>query len=164
MNNPRRPILWKPILAAAMASIAVAALGGLMTEIGPWYHALQKPSWQPPDWAFGPAWTLIFALLALANAYAWVRTRTPGARRAILALNLLNGVLNVLWSILFFRLHRPDLALIEVVPFWLSILAMLVVLGRRSSLAGWLLVPYLAWVAFAGYLNWTIVQLNGPFG
>lgn len=160
----RRVPLWKPVAVAIAAALALAGLGGLMTDIGPWYHSLQKPSWQPPDWLFGPAWTLIFGLMATANAYAWVRARSPAQRGRILAINVVNSGLNVLWSILFFRLQRPDWAMAELVPFWLSILAMMFLLGRSARISGWLILPYLAWVTFAGYLNWVIVELNAPFG
>ena len=75
-----------------------------------------------------------------------------------------NALLNVLWSELFFGLHRPDWAWLEVAPFWLSVLALMVFLWPVSRRSSWLLAPYLAWVAFAGYLNWAVVRLNGPFG
>jgi tryptophan-rich sensory protein len=160
----RRMPFWKPILVAAVAAVAVLMLGGLMTDLSPWYYALSKPDWQPPGWLFAPVWTAIFALIATANGYAWIKARSPATRRAILAINVVNAILNVGWSLLFFRLQRPDWALVEVVPFWLSILAMVIVLGRCARISGWLLTPYLLWVAFAGYLNWVIVQLNAPFG
>ncbi|HKX93822.1 MAG TPA: TspO/MBR family protein [Methylibium sp.] len=155
---------WKPLLLAALAALAVAMLGGLMTDIGPWYRALVKPSWQPPDMLFGPVWTVIYALAALAAVHAWEAAPSRAAREWMLALFALNGFLNVLWSLLFFRLRRPDWALWEVGLLWLSVLALVVVLGRWSPRAGWLLAPYLAWVAFAAVLNLTIVRLNGPFG
>lgn len=156
--------LWLPVLAAGAAAIVVAMLGGTMTDIGPWYQSLKKPDWQPPDWAFGPAWTVIFALAALSAAFAWRDAPTHGAREWVIGLFAVNGVLNVLWTALFFRLHRPDWALIEVVLLWLSILVPLLVFARYSRPAALLLVPYLAWVSFAAYLNYTIVALNGPFG
>lgn len=160
----RRGKDWRPVIAAAAWAVVVAMAGGLLTEIGPWYRALAKPDWQPPDWLFGPAWTLIFALSAAAGIRAWEASRDAAERRGVAVAFLVNGALNVLWSLLFFTLHRPDWALIEVVPLWLSVLAMAVICGRRARLAGWLLLPYLAWVAFAAYLNLTIVRLNGPFG
>ncbi|WP_376097153.1 TspO/MBR family protein [Roseomonas sp. CCTCC AB2023176] len=160
----RRGKDWRPIWAAAGWAVVVAMGGGLLTEIGPWYRGLIKPSWQPPDWLFGPAWTLIFALSASAGIRAWEASRDLADRRAVVIAFVANGVLNVLWSLLFFKLHRPDWALIEVVPLWLSIAALAWICWRRSRLAGWLLVPYLAWVGFAAYLNLTIVRLNGPFG
>ncbi|TDQ82944.1 TspO/MBR related protein [Dongia mobilis] len=156
--------LWRMILVAAVAALAVAFLGGLMTDIGPWYQSLAKASWQPPGWLFGPVWTLIFALVSLAGVSAWRRTRRERDRQTVLLLFLVNGFLNVLWSLLFFRLQRPDWALVEVMALWLSILALIILLRRYSRVAGWLLLPYLLWVSFAAYLNWTIVQLNAPFG
>jgi len=154
---------WKPILAGALAAASVALLGGLMTDIGPWYAGLRKPSWQPPDWAFGPVWTLIFALSALAGGLAWTRAPHARDREWLIALFALNGFLNVLWSLLFFRLQRPDWALIEVGFLWLSILLLIVVIGRYAKGASRLLWPYLGWVSFAAVLNFSVVRLNGPF-
>lgn len=154
---------WKPVLVAAGAALAVAALGGAATDIGPWYEGLRKPAWQPPDWLFGPAWTAIFALTALAGLRAWRATPDVRGRGRVLSAYALNALLNILWSLLFFTLKRPDWALVEVVPLWLSIVLLIVVSGRRDRAAGWLLVPYLAWVAFAGVLNWSVVRLNEPF-
>lgn len=154
---------WKPVLAAAGAALLVAALGGAATDIGPWYQSLRKPAWQPPDWVFGPAWTAIFALTALAGVRSWARTPDAAGRRWLLAAYALNALLNIFWSFLFFTLRRPDWALVEVVPLWLSVALLIVVSGRRDRPAGWLLVPYLAWVGFAGVLNWSVVRLNAPF-
>jgi tryptophan-rich sensory protein len=154
----------KPILAAAFAALAVANLGGLITDLGPWYQGLKQPDWKPPDWLFGPAWTLIFGLAALAGYKAWISAPDRASRRRMLALFAVNAVLNVGWSVLFFRLRRPDWALAEVGLLWLSTLALIVVLARWSKSASWLLVPYLAWVTFASVLNLAVVRLNGPFG
>lgn len=148
---------------AAGAALLVAALGGAATDIGPWYEALRKPAWQPPNWLFAPAWTAIYALTALAGVRAWQRTPDMAGRGRVLLAFALNALLNVGWSVLFFTLQRPDWALVEVVPLWLSVLLIIAVSGRRDRTAGWLLVPYLAWVAFAGVLNWSVVRLNGPF-
>jgi translocator protein len=156
--------LWKPFGAAARAATAVAALGAAATDLGPWYQELQKPSWQPPDWLFGPAWTLIYALCALSAATAWSATSDRIERTRILGLFALNALLNVLWSELFFGRHRPDWALVEVVPFWLSIVLLIVALAPISRRASLLLLPYLAWVAFAAVLNLAVVRLNPPPG
>jgi benzodiazapine receptor len=155
---------WRPIAIAAAAALAVALLGGLMTDIGPWYRSLQKPSWQPPDWAFGPAWTVIYALAAISGVIAWRDANSQQQRETMLMLFALNAFLNVLWSLLFFRLRRPDWALFEVGLLWLSVLLLIVVLGRYSRTAALLLVPYLLWVSFASTLNWATARLNGPFG
>jgi tryptophan-rich sensory protein len=155
---------WWPVLFAALAAVGVAALGGLMTELGTWYYGLRQPPWKPPDWLFGPAWTAIFALIAVAGIQAWRDAPDRRAREWLLALFALNAFLNVLWSLLFFRLRRPDWALIEVGFLWLSIVVLIAVLGRWSRPAAWLLAPYLAWVTFAAALNAAVVRLNAPFG
>jgi translocator protein len=155
---------WLPVLAAAAAAIVVASLGATMTDLGPWYQSLTKPSWQPPDWAFGPAWTVIFALAAISGVIAWRLAETDAQREWIIGLFAINGVLNILWSALFFRFHRPDWALYEVVLLWLSVLVLIVAFWRYAKAASWLLVPYLAWVSFAALLNYEIVRLNGPLG
>ncbi len=154
---------WKPVAAAALAAAAVAGLGALNTELGSWYYQLRKPPWQPPDWLFGPAWTVIFALAALAGVLYWRRQSRRESRQWILGAFALNGFLNTLWSLLFFRLERPDWALDEVGFLWLSIALLIVLLARASRASAWLLAPYLAWVSFASLLNWQIVALNSPF-
>jgi benzodiazapine receptor len=154
---------WKPVLIAALSATAVAALGALMTDLGPWYVNLRKPSWQPPDWLFGPAWTLIFALCAISGYLAWRGAPNRGGRDGIIGLFALNGFLNVLWSTIFFHVKRPDWALVEVGLLWFSIVLMIVVLMRYSKTASLLLLPYLAWVTFAAVLNWSVVRLNSPF-
>jgi translocator protein len=159
---------WKPIVVAALAAVFVAGLGGLMTDLGPWYAQLKQPPWKPPDWAFGPIWTTIFALAAAAGVIGWrrapSRARAGTEREWMLVLFAVNGFLNVFWSLLYFRLHRPDWALYEVPFLWLSVLALILLLRRFAPAAAWLLVPYLAWVTIAAVLNWSSVKLNGPFG
>ena len=154
---------WQPVVFAAGAALAVAGLGGLMTDIGPWYLSLKQPAWKPPDWAFGPAWTIIFALAAASGVAAWRSAPSQASREWLLGLFALNGFLNVLWSLLYFRLQRPDWALMEVGLLWLSVLLLMVVTGRYSRKASLLLAPYLVWIAFAAALNAATVRLNGPF-
>jgi tryptophan-rich sensory protein len=152
------------IVTAVAASFGTAAIGGLVTDIGPWYRALRKPSWQPPDWLFGPVWTLIFSLIAAAMVLSWnAAAGSPGSRSVLVAAFAVNLVLNVLWSFLFFGRKRPDLALVEVVALWLSITVLIAVVRPFSALGAWLLGPYLLWVSFAAVLNRAIVRLNGPF-
>jgi tryptophan-rich sensory protein len=153
----------RPVLIAALAALGVAMLGGAATDVGPWYQAMEKPSWQPPDWLFAPAWTLIYALTAASAVVGWRRIETRWIREWMVGLFCLNGALNVLWSLLFFTLRRPDWALAEVFVLWGSVLALIVFLRPRSGLAAALLLPYLAWVTFAGVLNYAVVSLNAPF-
>jgi len=150
--------------ATALAAVIVAVAGGVLTETGPWYRALKKPSWKPPDWAFGPVWTVILVLAAISAALALEAATEPGARMKVLTVLVVTSVLNIAWSGIFFKMKRPDWALVEVVVFWFSILALIVVLGGQSALAGWLMAPYLAWVTVATFLNYRIVRMNGPFG
>jgi tryptophan-rich sensory protein len=152
------------IAGAALWGIMVAGIGAWMTELSPWYYRLRKPSWQPPDWLFGPAWTVILTLASLAAFLAWRHAPQPGSRLMIAVLFVANGLLNIVWSPLFFTWRRPDWALIEVPFLWLSILAPIVLLAPISRTASLLLVPYLLWVSFAAVLNLTIVRLNRPFG
>lgn len=152
-----------PMLVAAALAAMVAVMGATITDLGPWYRSLAQPAWAPPDAAYGIAWTLIYAFATIAGVSAW--SAIDSAREAdwLFGLFALNGFLNILWSLLFFRFHRPDWALIEGVALWLSVAALLVVCGRRSRLAGGLLLPYLAWVSVALALNLAVVCLNGPF-
>lgn len=153
-----------PVVVAGVAALAVAVMGATLTDIGPWYHSLVQPRWAPAEAAYGIAWTVIFALTALGAVNAWLATERWSEREWLIGLFALNGFLNILWSLLFFRLHRPDWALIEVLALWLSVAALIVVIWRRSMTGAVLLVPYLLWVTFAGYLTMAIVRLNGPFG
>ena len=154
---------WWVIGIAFGAAFLVALTGGLATRIGAWYYSLRKPSWQPPDWLFGPAWTVIFILAALSGIAGWRATTHGAAAALMLGLYAVNGALNILWSVLFFSLRRPDLALREVGLLWLSVAALMVFLAAHAGAAWLLLLPYLLWVGFAGYLNYTIVRLNAPF-
>jgi translocator protein len=153
-----------PTLVAALAALITAIMGATITEIGPWYHGLKQPAWAPPEVAFGVIWTVIFSLTAVAGIAGWRAAPSQRAVETMVGLFALNGFLNILWSFLFFKLHRPDWAQIEVVALWLSILLLILTVRRYSSGAGFLLLPYLAWVSVAAVLNYQVVALNGPFG
>lgn len=152
------------IIAAILWAVILGGAGGVLTTIGPWYRNLKKPPWQPPDWLFGPAWTLILGLAAWAAVLAWNGAVDDAGRTAIIILYGVNFVFHFLWSPLFFNFRRPDWALVEVVFLWVSVLALCVGLRQFSVLASWLIVPYLVWVSFAAILNLFIVRLNAPFG
>jgi len=153
-----------PASVAALVTVLIAALGTTITVLGPWYQSLRQPSWAPPDIIFGPAWTIIFALCAVSATFAWMAAPNRATADTVIGLFALNGFLNLLWSFLFFRAERPDLAGYEVWLLWASIAALITVCRRFSRPAAWLLVPYLAWVTFAGVLNEAVVMLNAPFG
>jgi benzodiazapine receptor len=136
-----------------------AALTGVFVSTGGWYATLVKPSWNPPGWLFGPVWTALYAMMAVA---AWMVWRRGGwkTQRGPLGLYLVQWALNALWTPLFFGLHRPGLALAEIVVLFLVLLATLIAFWRVRLPAGLLLVPYAAWVGFATFLNFTIWRLN----
>jgi tryptophan-rich sensory protein len=152
---------FDPVIAAAIGwAVALCLIGGLMTPRAEWYAQLRKPSWQPPGWAFGPAWTIILGLAAWSGVIAWNAAETPADQRRILILFAVNGLCHLAWSPLFFKLQRPDWALIEVVFLCASLVALVIGLWPISMSAALLFLPYLAWVSFAAYLNLTIVRLN----
>ena len=160
MNPQRRPVR-KDIAAFAgwLVLCFAASAGGLFVSTDGWYAALQKPSWNPPAWVFAPAWTLLYVLMAVA---AWLVWREGGwkAHGPALGLFLLQWLLNGLWTPLFFGLHQSGLAFVEIVVLWLVLAATLTSFWRVTSLAGFLLAPYLAWVSFAAALNFAIWRLN----
>ena len=130
-----------PAIVAAIAAAVVAALGATITELGPWYQSLDKPSWNPPDGLFPVGWTIIFALNTAAIVSAWRAAPTPKVSDTIIGLFALNAFLNITWSMIFFRIQRPDWAFIEVLLLWLSILALVVYCGRYSRSAALLFLP-----------------------
>lgn len=145
-------------LVAALCAVLVAAAGGVATRTDAWYRRLRTPAWKPPDWAFGPIWAVIFALTASSGVLAW--SSDPGGRPLLAAAFAVNIVLNIAWSVLFFRARRPDWALADVALLWLSIVAVMIVAGQVSVPAALLNIPYLAWVSVAAFLNLRIVQMN----
>lgn len=153
-------VSWAPPLVAALAAVLVAAAGAGATKTDDWYRSLRVPAWKPPDWAFGPVWTVIFALTATSGVLAWSGDASVPARAAVVGAFTFNGVLNIGWSLIFFRLRRPDWAFVEVVMLWLSIVVLIAVVGRISAAAALLNLPYLAWVSAATFLNFQIVRMN----
>ena len=150
----------------AVAAIVIAQSAGLigslftMSAIDGWYRTINKPSFNPPDFVFGPVWTTLYAMMGIASYLIWRKgIRRPEVR---LALILYAGqlVLNAWWSIVFFGFQSPEGALIVIVALWLMIVATIVAFARVLALAAWLLVPYLLWCSFAAYLNYSIWLLN----
>jgi benzodiazapine receptor len=162
-QSPHLSAMTVPIIIAVLWAIGLLGLGAWLTPLDKWYDDLRKPSWQPPGWAFGPAWTLILGMAAAAGVLAWQAAPDATTRTDILILFGVNGFFHLLWSPLFFRWRRPDLALVEVVFLWASIVALIVGVAPLSTTAAWLLAPYILWVSFAAFLNLTIVRMNRPF-
>lgn len=150
-------------LAVFAAIMAVVATTGGSFRPGPWYSALAKPSWTPPPWLFGPVWTVLYVLIAVAGWRVWQAAPAPGhdARRMVaLALWGVQACLNMAWSWLMFGLNRIDLAAADIAALWLAIAGFILAAAPVSRPAAWLFAPYLAWVSFAAALNFAVLWLN----
>ncbi|PSC04878.1 TspO protein [Alsobacter soli] len=153
--------LWAALLA--VGAVALAAIIGnvaTMPNIPTWYAGLAKPSFNPPNWVFGPVWGLLY--LGMAFAF-WrvlrIDAAAPG-RGAAIAIFVVQLALNAFWSVAFFGMHNPPLGLVVVIALEIAILATIALFRRIDPVAGWVLLPYAAWVAFATVLNLSIVRLN----
>lgn len=141
--------------------LGAGGLGSLATapKIPTWYAALEKPPGNPPSWVFGPVWTTLYVMMGVAAWLVW--RRPPGEARSLaLRMFAVQLLLNTLWSFLFFGLESPGAAFLEIVCLWVAIVATAALFRHVSPVAGWLLVPYGAWVAFASYLNLALWRLN----
>ncbi|WP_431282008.1 TspO/MBR family protein [Humitalea sp. 24SJ18S-53] len=146
-------------LLGFFATAFIVASSGAVFRPGPWYEALRKPEWCPPNWLFAPAWSLLYILIAISGWLVWRKVGFAAAAPAF----VLYGVqfaLNAGWSGIFFGLRRMDIALFELVLLWMSIAATIVAFSAHHAGAAWMLAPYLAWVTFAGVLNYAMVRLN----
>ncbi len=152
------------IYVAGGIALALGAIGGGSTPLTPWYRALKKPGWKPPDWAFGPAWSINLAGAATAAVLAWNAASGSDDHRRVIIVFAVNALFFLGWSPLFFMAKRPDWAMVEWVFLWVSVAVAAAVVASLSPLGGLLMLPYLAWVSVAGLLNRAIVRLNRPFG
>lgn len=150
-----------PVLMAFVGVCILTASSGAIFMPGQWYAALNKPPWTPPNWAFGPAWTAIFALIAYSGYVFWM-SADPGERFWPLAIYGVQLVLNAAWSALFFGLKRMDLAFGDAILMLVAIAANMIAFYPHSPEAALLLAPYFAWVSFASVLNWAILRRNAP--
>jgi benzodiazapine receptor len=151
----------KPIIGLIiwlLVSLAAGFIGSRFMP-GEWYEALNKPSWNPPNSVFGPVWTTLYILMGIAAWLVWRKVSFAGAH-VVLTLFIIQLVLNSLWSFLFFGIHRPDMAFIEIIVLWVLILATMIGFWRISMSAGILFLPYLLWVSFASVLNLQLWRLN----
>lgn len=142
-----------PQLAGGIGSIFTTS------SVKGWYLTLEKPMLNPPSWFFGPVWTTLFLLMGYALYLVWSSESGKSKILAYWAFGI-QMVLNTLWSIIFFGLHSPGGALLEMIFLWLAILGTIIAFARISKLAAWLLAPYILWVSFAGYLNYLLWILN----
>ena len=160
-HSPTRAKQAIGLIVFIVVCLGAGGLGAIATtpEIDGWYKTITKPTWNPPDYVFGPVWTTLFITMAIAGWLVW---KPAGFKAVMVPLSLfgIQLVLNVAWSWVFFGLHQPGWAVIEIIVLWAVILATTVTFFRSSKVAGWLMVPYLAWVSFASVLNFVIWRLN----
>ncbi|CAN5562474.1 tryptophan-rich sensory protein [soil metagenome] len=150
---------WVKFLFMATAVYAVAFIGAQATFVSPeYYRSLRLPSWAPPSWLFGPVWTVLYGMMAVAAFQVW--TAPSDARKGALILFWVQLALNGLWSWLFFAWRQTLGAGIEISLLWVAILATVIAFVRVRPSAGGLMVPYLLWVTYATALNWAIYALN----
>lgn len=145
-----------------LALVVAAASTGALFRPGDWYLRLERPSWTPPGWIFGPAWALLYLLMALAADRVWRATGGLPDAAVPIGLWLTQLAFNALWSFLFFGVRRPDLALVDLCLMWAAIAATMAAFAEVDAVAALMLAPYLAWVSFAGALNFAILRRNGP--
>lgn len=152
---------WLALVGWILLLVGLGATVGALFGPDAWYAALLKPTWNPPSWVFGPVWTALYAMMAIA---LWLVRREVGSeeslRRRALLLFAIQFALNMAWTPLFFALHSPGLAFAEICLLWIALLSTALTFGRVRALAGYLLLPYLLWVSFALVLNGTIWLMN----
>jgi len=176
---------WIKLVVSLVIPLVAGWIGSLyiMPSIGTWYATLAKPALNPPSWIFAPVWTLLYILMGIALFIVWKKdwqvkselladcdkSWNPWTRafwsgdwqkQNIIAIFAVQLVLNVLWSYIFFGLHQPGVAFFELIVLWISILYLIINFYRVSKTVAWLLLPYILWVTFAGYLNWAIWMGN----
>lgn len=149
------------LISSIALCVLLGSVGGLVTvnEIPNWYATLNKPSFNPPNWLFGPVWTTLYVLMGISVYLIWKQPVSTERNKA-LQLFILQFILNFCWSFIFFGLHATGWALMEMIALWILILLSILHFAKHSKTAAWLLVPYIAWVSFALLLNAAIWRLN----
>ncbi len=150
------------LLIAIALPVVVGGISGFftVTSVESWYQTIQKPSWNPPNWVFGPVWTTLYVMMGIALWLVWKEDTSRELKMIAAILFGVQLILNFLWSFVFFRLEQPGFAFLEILFMWIAILATIFAFAQVNKTAAWLLVPYISWVSFAAILNFTIWRLN----
>jgi tryptophan-rich sensory protein len=153
---------WFKLIIAVVVSEVAGIIGSIFTisAIPAWYATLAKPTLNPPSWLFGPVWTTLYLLMGIAAFLVWRKGWDNKGVKTALYLFAVQLILNAAWSIIFFGLHSPAWALVDIIAMWIVIVATIVVFVKISRPSAWLLAPYILWVSFALYLNYAIWRLN----
>jgi benzodiazapine receptor len=160
-TNKRGFQLW-PLVISLVITLSIAGVASYFTvpQIPVWYAYLQKPSFNPPNWLFGPVWTTLYVMIAIAAYLVWKKRSQSIEYANAKYVYILQLLLNFSWSIIFFGMHQILAALIVIGLLWLTIIVNILFFSRINKAAAWLLVPYLLWVSFASLLNFSIYKLN----
>jgi tryptophan-rich sensory protein len=156
---------WRQLLLFLFLCFSVEIIGGWLTRssVSSWYPTLHKPSWNPPNWIFGPVWTILYGLMAISLWLIWLKQKEGSEQKSFQLAYILFGLqlfLNCLWSGLFFWMQNPALALIDILLLWVVLLLTIIEFHKHSPLAAFLLVPYFLWITYAVTLNAAIWNLN----
>lgn len=156
MNNTLK------FIAAVSIPLLAGGISGFFTVTGveSWYQYINKPSWNPPNWIFGPVWTTLYIMMGVALFLVWKTDTSYELKKIAFVLFGVQLLLNFCWSFLFFKLEQPGWAFAEIIVMWLFILMTIFAFAQVSKTAAWLLVPYISWVSFAAILNYTIWKMN----
>jgi benzodiazapine receptor len=148
---------WWKLIVSILITNAAGLIGSIFTQTGPgsWYTQIAKPSWNPPNYVFGPVWTTLFILMGISLYFLWEKTH----KKALTFFGI-QLILNILWSVFFFGLENPLLAFIEIIILWIAILLTIIYAYRAYKPSAYLLIPYILWVSFAAVLNFAIYLLN----
>lgn len=151
----------KGIISIAIP-LLIGATSGFFTVTGvdSWYQTINKPSWNPPNWIFGPVWTTLYVMMGIALFLVWKEDISTELKKIAITFFIVQLVLNFFWSFIFFNQQHPGWALVEIAVLWVFILLTIFAFAQVNKTAAWLLVPYISWVSFATILNYTIWQLN----
>jgi len=152
--------LLPKIILCVLLCVGLGVASGFSTigSITGWYQTIQKPSWNPPNWLFGPVWTFLYVLMGIASALVWHSYHS--LRKTALTFFIIQFVLNLLWSYIFFGRQNILLALADIILMWIMIMITIICFYRVNKTAAYLLIPYILWVSFATVLNYSIYVLN----
>ena len=150
------------LLIAIAIPVLVGGISGFFTVTGveTWYQTIQKPSWNPPNWVFGPVWTTLYVMMGIALWLVWKEDTSRELKMIAGILFAAQLILNFFWSFIFFKLEQPGFAFLEILFMWVAILATIFAFAQVNKTAAWLMVPYISWVSFAAMLNFTIWRMN----
>ena len=150
------------LIIALIVPQLFAIAGALFTETGlnSWYNLIEKPAFNPPNWVFGPVWTILYILMGISAFLIWRQKLDKKEIRFALLIFIFQLALNLFWSFIFFGLENPGIALTEIISLWFAILATIIAFYQINKVAAYLLIPYILWVSFAAFLNYSIWNLN----